>query len=92
MDPFHSLRVECFGAGEKPGVDDSAVNDLVGGDEFNAAGAFGEGAGDAFVVYDELAHDDAVDEMRVEVGFLEAKCETGAQLGGAGGEEGEFWA
>ena len=79
---------EGLGAGEEPSVDDLAVDDFVGDDEVDCAGAFGEGAGDAFVVHHEAVDEDAVEEVGVEIGFLKAECEAGADLRVAGGEEG----
>ena len=79
---------EGLGAGEEPSVGDFTVDDFVGDDEVDGAGAFGEGAGDAFVVDDEAVDEDAVEELGVEIGFLKAECEAGAELRVAGGEEG----
>jgi hypothetical protein len=44
-------------------------------------------AGDAFVIDDDVAHHDSVQELGVEVGFLESGGEAFSQLSGAFSEE-----
>jgi len=70
------LSIQCLRTGQEPSVDNLPIENLVSRHEFDRAGAFREGTGDQLVIHHETSHEDALGEMRVEVGFLKPKRET----------------
>ena len=66
--------------GDEPGFGDFGIVDVVDGHEFYLAGTFGECAGDAFVIDDDVAHCDSVQKFGVKIRLLESGGEAFSQL------------
>src|SRR5688500_9974011 len=84
---FASGCVERHCPWNTPGPGNPAILNFVNHDQGDPAGPFGESARDLFVVNDDVAHGDACQEIRVQVGFLEPSSVTLAKRRRTAGQQ-----